>query len=553
MSNIVTPLKARTTQLSITTAAPQQSTEKLADAQGRLQFVQAVKEKMDGMGWTLNRACEHIYHLASTASNPLHVLAMQYGKGGKTVSKAQIARWVDAYQRKGMDGLIDSRNGKQRGEYGWELRAMQLYARPQKPSISVVTDALVREGFEEVVYSRVRRYLESLPTDATTHSTGRLGAKEARLNHRSYTHRTTTNLPVGHTYQLDGHTIDVYLSHPQTGKLWRPELTVVMDVASRYIVSYWIGEAENAQNTLFALADGFVRHDHVPAALHLDNGSGFKGKLMNAESTGYYDRFGLSVMFALPGNAKAKGQIERWFGTMERSFGKQWDTYCGADMAQSVLRDIVRNTNRDKYRPPSLAQYMDGLRAWIDDYHHKPHRGLDGKTPTEMWVQLVQVPLEYRPAAIVLPREARKVQRGIITLHGRKYTHPALFHFDGKPMLVEYSVHDDGVVRVLKENEAWVCDAKLIEKEDYKPVSRIEEETQKRLKHQIKRKELHIEEAKRRAGMTLDHEPATQDLLDIEQKQGETNASPKHPLNHDEIVIDLTLWQSRRDEGNNHL
>lgn len=552
--NIIRLPQARTMEVSKNNSGTATSTEKLADAQGRVQFVRAVQTLQSDMGWSLNRACEHVFHTASIPSSSLYALAIQYGKGGKPVSKAQIARWVDTYQRKGMEGLIDNRQGKKRNEYGWELRAMQLYARPQKPSISMVTDALTREGFDGVTYSRVDRYIKGLPTDLTNYSTGRLGAKEARLNHRTYTHRTTEHLPVGHTYQLDGHTIDVYLAHPQTGKLWRPELTVVLDVASRFVVSWWIGEAENAQNTLFALADGFVRHDHVPAGLHLDNGSGFKGKLMNAESTGYYARFGLSVMFALPGNAKAKGQIERWFGTLERSFGKQWDTYCGADMAQSVLRDIVRDTNRNQYRLPSLAQYMDGLRTWINEYHHKPHKGLDGKTPAELWAQLERCPLEYQPAAIVLPREARKVQRGILTLHGRKYSHPELFHFEGQQMLVEYSVHNDSTVRILTESEKWLCDAKLIEKVDYLPTSRIEEERQKRLKQQIKRKELHIEEDKRRAGLTMGHEAETRGILELEsQKESGASAPLQYPLDRDEddIVIDLTQWQPTPREGNN--
>lgn len=544
-TNIITLPQARLMQ---TTPAPatQHNTAKLADAQGRWQFVSSVLTKMADAGWSLNRACEHVYTLALVHGNGLHKLAMTYGKGGKPVSKAQIARWVDAYQQHGMDALIDKRDGRDRKEYGWELRAMQLYARPQRPSVQLVVDQLGREGFDNAEYSRVHRYLRSLPTDLTTHSAGRLGAKEVKLNHRSYVHRTTANLPVGHTYQLDGHTIDTRLAHRQTGKLWRPELTLVIDVASRYIPGWWMGDAENATNTLFALADSFVRHDHVPAALHLDNGSGFKGKLMNTESTGYYDRFGLSVMFSLPGNAKGKGQVERWFRTMEESFGKQWDTYCGKDMSASVERELVQKVKQGKYQLPSLQQYMDGLRGWIEEYHHKPHRGLDGRTPAEMWATLERTPLECPTAAVVLPRESRKVVRGCITLHGRTYGNPELFHFDGKHVLVEYSVHNDQMIRVLSEGEAWLCDASLVSKVDYKPTSRIEEETQKRLKHQIKRKELHIEEDKRRAGMTLGHEAATQGIIELEsQKKGGAIAPPQYPLDQEEpeIVIDLTNWK----------
>lgn len=544
-NNIITLPQARLMQEQDKAPASLATKGKLLGAQGRFRFVSVALEQMANVGWSLNRAAEHVYHLSLSPSSSLHAASLEFGKGGKPVSKAQIARWVDAYQRHGMDALTDKREGRARKEYGWELRAMQLYARPQKPSVQLVVDQLHREGFDDAEYSRVHRYIKSLPTDLTTHSSGRLGAKEVKLNHRSYRHRTTENLPVGHTYQLDGHTIDTRLAHRQTGKLWRPELTLVIDVASRYIPGWWMGDAENATNTLFALADSFVRHDHIPAALHLDNGSGFKGKLMNTESTGYYDRFGLSVMFSLPGNAKGKGQVERWFRTMEESFGKQWDTYCGKDMSASAERNLIQKVKQGKYPLPSLQQYMDGLREWIDEYHHKPHRGLHGRTPADMWAELERVPLECPTAAVVLPRESRKIVRGYITLHGRTYGNPELFHFDGKHVLVEYSVHNDQMIRVLSENEVWLCDANLVSKVDYKPTSRIEEETQKRLKHQIKRKELHIEEDKRRAGMTLGHEAATQGILELEsQKKGGAIAPPQYPLDQDEpeIVIDLTNW-----------
>ncbi|EIJ33337.1 Mu transposase C-terminal domain-containing protein [Thiothrix nivea] len=543
ISNLITLPQSRLMQTASQPASAANS-RKQAVADRRLAFVRMAIDQMETLGWSRNRAAEHVYNLVSSPRHDMHSTAVELGKSGNPVSKAQIYRWLTDYQQHGMEALIDNRSGRAHQEEGWELRAMRLYARPQKPSITWVVDQLNKEGFE-AKYNRVHRYLMALPTDLTTHSAGRLGAKEVKLNHRSYRLRTTENLPVGHCYQLDGHTVDVYIAHPQTGGRWRPELTAVMDVASRYIPSWWIGEAENAQNTLFALADAFTQHDHVPACLHLDNGSGFKGKLMNDPSTGYYRRFGLDVIFAIPGNAKAKGQIERWFGTMERGFNKGWDTYCGTDMSKSVLRDIVRPGKKNTTSLPSLSQWIDAFRGWLDDYHNRPHRGLDGRTPAQMWAQLQRVPLEYRPAAIVLPRKQRKVARGQITLDGRIYRAPDLLHFEGADMVCEYSVHNDQYIRVLTANEQWVCDAKLAEKAGYLPDSRIEQQTQERLRQQIKRNELHIEEDKRRAGMTLGHEAATQGILELEtQKESGTNAPLPHHLDQPdpEIVIDLTKW-----------
>lgn len=541
-TNIATLPRAQRLMQAMQPAPVKHNTAKLAKAQSRQQFVEAVYSKMDEMGWSINRACEHIHHLACTPSSKLHGLAVDLGKSGKPVSKGQIERWVAAFHRNGIDGLLDNRTGRKHRESGWELRAVALYAKPQKPSIQLVVDTLIREGFENVGYDQVRRYLMSLPTDMTTHSAGRLGAKEVKLNHRRYHLRTTENLPAGFCYQLDGHTIDTYLAHEQSSGLFRYELTAVMDVATRYIPSWWMGEAENAANTLFALADAFVRHDHVPAALHIDNGSGFKGKMMNDPSVGYYRRFGLDVIFALPGNAKAKGQIERWFGTMERSFGKQWDTYCGKDMSPSVLRGIVQGVKRGAYKLPSLQQYMERLREWIDEYHNKPHRGLGGRTPAQAWAELERTPLHYRAAAIVLPRKLRTVTRELITLDGRTYRHPDLIQFDGKKMIVEYSIHSDATVRVLTEGEIWICDAPLANKRDYLPESRIEQGKMERQKQALKRLEVHADEVRRRSGIT--HNTVTDLLaLEAEKTSGANTPLQSHPDHDDEeFHFDLTNW-----------
>ncbi len=534
---------------------PLLGTRKAARLSKQLVFVTAVQECMQESGWSLNRAAEHIHHLAASPSHRLHRIALDLGKSGKPVGKAQIVRWVQSIEAKGKDALVDGRKGRTRTEYGWELRAMHLYARPQKPATTVVVDQLQREGFDNATYTRVRSYLQSLPTDLTTHSTGRLGAQKARATARTYVQRDTSVLDVGMCWQGDGHTVDVWVADPQTGGIWRPELTAWMDVRSRYIVGWWLSESESAYTTLFALSHAMLSHDHVPDMLHIDNGSGYKSKLMSDKNSGFYAQWGIDVMFALPYNAKAKGQIERWFGTMERSFGKQWDSYCGADMSAEVLNRIQRDVKAKRVQLPSLEQYRYALEQWIQEYHHKPHQGLDGKTPAEVWAGLQRSPLHSPEAAAFLPRAERKVNaRALIQLDGRSYTNRELLHHAGKTVRVEYNIHNDAWVRVLDQADRWICDASLVEKKPYLPASRIDEARDTRLQNQVKRLERHADEKRRRAGLTVDQDPHHTALLGLcnPEKKSEAEA-PQNFLapTDDSLLIDLTSWSPRRREENN--
>lgn len=565
MSALVTPLpSARALMPSNLPPASVHSSTKLAAASKRSLFVMAVQECIQTTGWTLNRAAEHIHALALAPDHRLHKLALELGNKGQPVGKAQIVRWVQAAEEQGKQALVDERTGRKRQEYGWELRAMHLYARPQKPSMQFVVDQLQREGFETATYNRVRGYLMSLPTDLTTHSTGRLGAQKARATARTYVQRDTEKLEVGMVYQGDGHTVDVYMAHPLTGDIWRPELTAWMDVKSRYITGWWLSESESAYTTLHALSYALLSQDHVPDSLHIDNGSGYKSKLMSDQNTGFYERWGIEVMFALPYNAKAKGQIERWFGTMERSFGKSWDSYCGADMSAEVLNKLVREVKAKRVQLPSIEQYRYALEQWIHEYHHKPHKSLDGKTPAQVWAGLQRAPLHTPEAAAFLPRETRKVNaRALITLHNRSYSNRELLHYANKDVWVEYNIHNDQWIRVLDTKGNWLCDAALVEKTDYLPTSRVEELKAKRLKNQLKRQELAADETRRRAGLLLDQDPRNTALLEMNasKKKSGVETPLQSSLSHvlipaetgsDDLLIDLTSWSPKqREEENN--
>ena len=550
MSTAIVPISRLVTTLEESAEQQQKimlrDPEKVKVARYRLQLVMVSLGVMENLKWSLNRAATHVYNLAGSPENQLNKVSTKLGKKGKPVGKAQISRWIKAYQKDGFDGLIDQRQGRQRIAYGWESRAMHLYARPQQPSFQLVQEQLVREGHDSATYSRVMTYLKSLPKTLTENSAGRLGAQYVRANARTYVSRDTSVIPSGHIYQGDGHTIDVWLAHPETGDTWRPELTVWIDIGSRYITGWYMSNAESANSTMIALARAMELHDHVPPALHIDNGSGFKAKMMSDDSTGFYARYGISTMFALPYNSKGKGQVERFFNTMENNFGKQFDSYCGADMSQEALNKIHKGVKNGTYQLPRLEEWTQRFEGWLEEYHNKPHRGLDGQTPAQKWAELERNALVTPVDMAIMPVQERTIsKRATINLDNRVYSNPELLHYAGDKLLVQYALMDDSTVRVLDSKHRWICDAQLVERVAYLSKSRIEDQKQKAKQAAIGRLQVKIEETERRAGMTIGHEKTLDDLsrLDVVSEQVDSSAPPElseHEPNATEITIDLT-------------
>jgi putative transposase len=463
----------------------------------RKDFVDAVQAHQSLTGCALTPACQAVATALQDEAHELHALAQTIGHTGRLISASQLNRWVKAYQKNGLDGLVDKRKPRQRAQQPWHLRAQCLYASPQRPSGAEVHRRLEKEGFQ-CEYNQVWRWLKSLSTNLTDLSAGRLGAKEVRLNHRRYVSRSTENLKPGDIWSMDGHTVDVYTQHPTGQRVHRLELTLVLDIASRYVVGFWLSNAESANSTLFALSDAIQRWNHVPSMLHIDNGSGYKNQMMNDEHHGFYHRFGIEVMFAIPGNAKGKGHVERFFGTLKEQFHKSFDSYCGDDMSASVLNKLVRDANSGKLTLPSQKQYQARLVGWLAEYHQRGHRGLEGATPASHWAQLERTELHLHPSSLVLPQQPVHIRRNRFVLHKRYYEHRDLELYNGKSLVAQYSLTRDDVVQVLDDQGRHLFDASLIKKQAYVPDSRIEEARIKSLAAAKKRLQKKIAEQEQR-------------------------------------------------------
>lgn len=77
-------------------------------------------------------------------------------------------------------------------------------------------------------------------------------------------------------------------------------------------------------------------------------------------------KLGITLIHARPYRPQGKGKIERWFKTVRAQL-------------------LTRLTTDDRR---SLEALNRRLWAWVEgEYHHAPHRGLDGSTPLEQWAK----------------------------------------------------------------------------------------------------------------------------------------------------------------------
>ena len=349
----------------------------------------------------------------------------------------------------------------------------------------------------------MRRFLKSQPDIRGRLTKRRVGAHHYNQNLGPHAIRDATVLPVGFVYEADGHTVDVYVQHPETGKAYRPELTVWVDVRSHYVVGWWLSASESAATTLFSLSHALVAHDHVPAAVHTDPGPGFANKLVMDEISGYAARLGIEVMLALPGNAKGKGLIEGGFKHYEERLGKRYPSFCGHCRSDQEFRRLQEYCERGKTAMPTLAQYSDGVAGYFERLNAREQRGL-GCAPAALWAQLERVPVEIPAEVLVRPVEQRVVRRWRVELYKRFFQAPELAAWNGRKVAIEYNLHDFSAVTVRDLDGRLICEAKQVEQRPWLAASRIEELAQKRLANQIKRKQQWIDEQTARARLAID-------------------------------------------------
>jgi putative transposase len=467
----------------------------------------------------IDRAICTVIDLAAREQLPPHIqrlVPIANAKAGKsrTLSRTTLYRWL---KESSNVTLLAPKTRETADIPPWAPYLLNLYGQPQKPSLAYCVEKLP-EILPAVIlppsYSAAHRFL--LKMSNVDIQRGRMGSREIK-SILPFTRRDTSDMWPTDAYTADGHTFDAEVAHPAHGKAFRPEITTVLDIATRKAVGWSVGLAESTWAVLDALRHACLSCGN-PGIFYVDNGSGYKNAAMSDQSTGFMSRLGIELTHSLPYNSQARGVIERAHQTIWVKAAKTLPTYMGEKMDAQAKQTVFKITRKDiktigksKYLM-EWADFMAFCQQQIDDYNNRPHRALpkvrgeDGKkrhqTPNEAWAEAVAQGFEpvmvdaVEANDLFRPYKTCKIIRGEIRLFNNLYFSRDLEHHHGETARVGYDIHDASRVWVRNRQGQLLCIAEFeANKRGYFAESRLDQARYKRAQGRIKRAEAKIEEA----------------------------------------------------------
>ncbi|MDR2172651.1 MAG: Mu transposase C-terminal domain-containing protein [Burkholderiales bacterium] len=450
----------------------------------------------------------------------------------------------------------------------WAPLFMSFYQRPEKPSVAHAYERFVvawQSGGENRItpsVCKVRRHLEKYGN--VSREVGRMGARELKTIKPFKRRRFEQLLPCD-IYSADGHTFDAEVQHPQHGRPFRPEITSVIDIATRRLVGWSVSLSESR----LAVLDAFrraVETSGIPAIFYVDNGTGYVNEMMQDVATGFMARLSVEMTHSIPYNSQARGVIERAHKTIWVKAAKELPGYMGADMDRQA-RQLMHKISRQalKQRESGIAAKMPllGWQAFVDfceakvqAYNDRPHRTLPRvningasrhMTPNEMWAQKVAVGFESHMlceaerAILWRPQELRTVQRCEINLYNNRYFSTALEEWHGAQLRVAYDLHDASCVWVYDDYERFICCAELNGNQtDFYPMSFVEQARDQREAGREKRLQARLEvvKAERRGQPAIEQVDSfvIPGVTRINIKEMQRNLQTKHFVEGNEMV-----------------
>jgi putative transposase len=450
------------------------SASRLTDQQrsvmtARLAFVREI-ERMNQVV-SQNRAVATLVALAKTGDlspylNERVIRANDRKTQDRSLSERTLKRWLADYRAHGETGLAPLRQQKDMSVPVWAAQFLKHYQRPQKPSVEAAYEQF-KQIHEEVLSSvcpsihAVRRWLKKLAPEVRER--GRMGLHELK-SLQAYNRRKADMLWPNDVWVADGHTFDAEVINPLTGQIFRPEITTVIDWATRRIVGFSVNLAESTLATLDSLRDSVTRCG-MYKVLYVDNGSGFD----NAVVYEVNDRLGGTITHSLPYNSQARGVIERPHRTILVRLAKTFGSYIGADMdkeAATKTHKLSRKQLALGLAPtvvPEFETFFAALQLALDEYNHRPHRGLPKFRDTQTLRKRHQSPMDAWKAAqnegweallaeagvvesLIRPQVVRTVHRCQVQWNSGTYFLKTLDVFHGEEVRVAYDFRDSGRV-----------------------------------------------------------------------------------------------------------
>lgn len=501
-------------------AVPETDTSQLSTKQrnvmcARLAFVREI-DRLTSAGMSKTMVLDNLVRASGSGGladhlMPLVTVANDRANGTRGLSKRTLQRWCSQFAKHGEAALAPARTTKDMGIPHWVGAFLAKYQVPAKPSL---TDAY-RQAFGlphkpnpgAPSIHQVRRFMKKLSVPAREQGRRTGNKMLSLLPHRK---RDTKDMWPTDVYTMDGTTFDAEILHPHTGQPFKPEITLVIDVATRRCVGMSVALAESAIATLDGVRMACL-FGGIPAILHADNGPGYKNAIWTAEGTGLMARLGIELRNSIPGRPQGKGIMERAVGTICVRAAKRLKSCTHADMDGDAAHKVFKLSRKALKKGTNILPVWEDFRKTllqvVEEYNDSPHsnlpRFIDPETgkrrnmsPNEAWqagidkgFEPVTVP-DHMKEELFMPAENRKVRRGYVQFFGQKYAHAELADLEGELVEVRYNVWDSSQVYIWSTEGRRICTAKLDgHAQPYFPPSQMEVAKMRREKAQIGRLE----------------------------------------------------------------
>lgn len=246
--------------------------------------------------------------------------------------------------------------------YGWLPMFMQFHNIPSAPKLAHSYRRFVQWAEAENMpvndvpnLSMVRRVWDKLPLIMQERGRKTGAAYKSLL---PYVKRDWGALKPNDVWIGDGHSFKAKVAHPVHGRPFKPEVTVIIDGCTRFVVGFSVSLAESCVAVSDALRIG-VKHFGLPIIYYSDNGGGQTGKTIDHEITGITSRLGIRHETGIAGNPQGRGIIERWWKDNLIEMARQYETFAGAGMDSST-KNLMYRKMESAFNALEKRQGFDG-------------------------------------------------------------------------------------------------------------------------------------------------------------------------------------------------
>ncbi|QEJ99488.1 Mu transposase C-terminal domain-containing protein [Treponema phagedenis] len=374
--------------------------------------------------------------------------------------------WLAVYEQHGLAGIAPQYQRRKGGAgASFDEKAKEiiraLYLDLRKPSAASVVDDLKQYGYE-LNYSTVTRYIREIPNSVKV--LYREGKKAYHDKFDPYIERDYTLFKPMEWGCADHHIFDFVIIHE--GRIFRPWVTLFIDMRSRTITGWWIDVVPNTLTIMRAFSMSVDRYGLFENLL-VDNGKDFRSEWFAGNEwkqrrttpeqetlelvEGVLHDLNTQVHFATPYRGQSK-PVERFFRTVCERFSKMQDFYVGSNTVDAPEDKKLfwgRINGRDKievtYTLEALRKDFGNFVTWFNSEWQHSGQGMDGKTPNEVFAENMdykrELPEQYRKYIFTV-REKRVVQRNGVSVDGISYYNPEMARLIGEKVEIRRDIND---------------------------------------------------------------------------------------------------------------